>query len=66
MEQDPKSKNMYTKLNGYCENENEFTEKFNMFLDQKIRQKYSNEDRNHISKFFESSSIDKIMADLNL
>ena len=66
MEQDLKSKNMYTKLNGYCENENEFTEKFKIFLDQNIRLKYSNEDKNHISKFFESSSIDKIMADLNL
>tara|TARA_B100000609_G_C16894014_1_gene271142 strand:- start:112 stop:558 length:447 start_codon:yes stop_codon:yes gene_type:complete len=66
MEQDLKSKNMYTKLNGYCENENEFTEKFKIFLDQKIRLKYSNEDKNHIRKFFESSSIDKIMADLNL
>ena len=66
MKQDLKSKQMYTTLNGFCADTDEFKIKFGSFLDKGKRIKLSTEDQKHLRSFFKDSSIDNIIKDLKM
>jgi len=66
MKQDSKSEEMYKTLNGYCVDENNFKVNFKRFLDIEKRNNFSTQDFEHIRKFFQDNSIDKIIKILKL
>ena len=58
---DIKTKKMYEGMIGYCNNEDEFKEKFRFFLDTENRANISIKDREHIRKFFKDNSTKEIL-----
>ena len=56
-----KDEKMYEGMIGYCNNEDEFKEKFRFFLDTENRANISIKDREHIRKFFKDNSTKEIL-----
>ena len=52
---------MYEGMIGYCNNEDEFKEKFRFFLDTENRANISIKDREHIRKFVKDNSTKEIL-----